>query len=84
LIVSGNKSLKNYLNRCSEEPHGIENTCGSAMKHRIRMWNVHREGFGGGSMRTVNITSLELDAEGFEVGISDSVPKRHDLSESNG
>lgn len=48
------------------------------------MWNVHREGFGGGSMRTVNITSLELDAEGFEVGISDSVPKRHDLSESNG
>lgn len=49
------------------------------MKHGIGMRNVDRAGFGSGSMGKANVTSLELDGEGFEVGISDSVPKRHDL-----
>jgi len=84
LTVPANKSMKNYLNRSSEEPHGTENASGSGMKHGIRLWNVRKAGFGGGSMGKMNVRSLELDAEGSELGLSDLVPKRHHLNESNG
>lgn len=54
------------------------------MKHGIRLRNVLKAGFGGGSMEKMNVRSLGLGAEDSELGLSDLVPKRHDLNESHG